>query len=251
MQHNKILEPDIKSLTINHLMDIGMLNQEESIISEFTVGDFSRRVDLALISPTRLFAYEIKSESDSLSRLEGQVEKYLEYFDKVTVITAPKHTKKTLEMTPNNVAVWEIINNKIKIKRKGTIRKNKSKQKLIDMMTVAELSQVLKKQGIVTTEKKRISIENSSLSAPLSVLREEAIKAIQARYRTRNELFLNEVAYRRSTPEDLKLLRTYNEPVKETENIKHKIDGFLECLNSIQKTSYKKANANKLIEVAC
>ena len=107
----------------------------------------------------KIYAYEIKSEGDTLTRLSPQVEKYLEYFDKVTVITAPKHTSKALHMTPSNVAIWEISNSTISIIRKGKLSSKINKLKFVDFMNVFGLIKYAGNEGIVLSSYKRSFLE--------------------------------------------------------------------------------------------
>lgn len=234
------LEPEIKSSLINFLVKKGTL-ESGLVINEFTIGDFSRRVDLAVIQNDRMLAFEIKSDADSLTRLEGQVEKYLQYFDKVTVVTAPKHTPKALELTPDNVAVWEIIGEKITIKRKGKISPVKNKNCLIEMMTVTELHKLSKKLLITTEGKRRKSLEAALINAPVNKLRREAIDSIILRYRKRNEQFFKEVNMRESTPKDLALLSTSSKVKKADSKID--IDCFIDSLERL-KLSFKNDSLN-------
>ena len=240
------LEPEIKSTIINQLLEKGQLNKNELIINEFTVGDFSRRVDLALVNSNNLFAFEVKSEADSLTRLEVQVDKYLEYFDKVTVVVAPKHTQKVLHQTPLHVAVWEFSDGVISVKRKGKLQKTISKQKFIDMMTACELLKLTKKFGLNMDTTRRCFLEEALMVVPRYKLREEAIGAIQARYKVRNDKFLDEVMERKATPNDLKLLKITKDIVThETTAIKSKIESFIEVLNGIQIGAIQVNNTNQ------
>lgn len=204
---NKILEPEIKSTLINYLVRKRVFESDDSIINEFTVGDFSRRVDLALVKKNTLLAFEVKSEADNLSRLEGQTNKYLEYFDKVIVVTAPKHTKKALDMTPDNVAVWEVLGESIIIKRRGKLNKYHSKSKLIELMTLTELVKLARNLNIKSHNNKRRVLVESLLAAPCYRLRENAIECLKKRYKSTNEAFTKETNSRLTTPLDLGLLR--------------------------------------------
>ena len=112
---NKILEIDIKAIILEYLIAKSRLNENHSIISEFAVDRNSRRADLVIADDRRLTGFEIKSEADSLCRLTGQTEKYLDYFDKVIVVAAPKHISNIVKTTPKNVAIWEVSNKGIKI----------------------------------------------------------------------------------------------------------------------------------------
>ncbi len=210
---NRPLETEIKSTVINHLVGSGHVCSGDIIINEFMVGDFSRRVDLALFKADRMFAFEVKSEADTLTRLEGQVEKYLTYFDKVIVVTAPKHTNKVLLGMPSDVAVWEVSNGNIHIKRKGRIRNIRTKNEFLKMMTALELKKFASRLNIKTSNKRRKTLETALIALPAFKLRAEAIKCIRLRYRERSECFFGNISKGVSTPEDIDHLKSYKRDI--------------------------------------
>lgn len=190
------LESAIKTTVINHLMykKNGLSSSTNAfIINEFSIANFTRRVDLIQAKKNQLFAFEIKSESDSLYRLKGQVDEYLEHFDKVTVVAAPKHVARVLELTPKNVAVWEITGGDLKIIRRGNILKINNKYKFLRMMTLNELSVFAKKMGVDVKEKRRKNIELSLLNISSLKIRNEAIVNIRARYKKRGKNIFEEL----------------------------------------------------------
>lgn len=184
----KMLESAIKALVINHIFlkenNVATI-ATDFIIDEFSVANFSRRVDLIHSKNNQIFAYEIKSEFDSLARLKGQVDEYITHFDKVTVVTAPRHIDKALLLTPKHVAVWEVTGNKLKVVRRGKISPITDKMKFIRMMTLIELLSLAKKLNIEIKDKKRKIVELSLLSIPTKYLREEAINSLKKRYSKR------------------------------------------------------------------
>ncbi len=125
---NTLLENDIKAMLINDMARRGLVCGSDVLINELTLNKFKRRADLVVAGKSGLHAYEIKSEADSLYRLEGQIEDYLKYFDKVTIVTHSRHTPKILETVTKNVEVWELKNTGFKIIRRG---KKKKSQKQI------------------------------------------------------------------------------------------------------------------------
>lgn len=213
----KQLESDLKALVIEQLINQKLLTSEDTIINELNLGDFSRRVDLAVIRKNKIYAYEIKSEGDTLARLSPQVEKYLEYFDKVTVITAPKHTSKALQMTPSNVAIWEISNSTISIIRKGRLSSKIDKLKFIDFMNVTDLIKYARNEGIVLSSYKRSSLEQTLIYQPSCKLRQYAVEALKQRYLENSEKFFSNISHSQSVHlKDLRHLKrrkkiTYNE----------------------------------------
>jgi hypothetical protein len=227
----KPLEPELKSNIINHLISKWGVSTHDLIINEFTVGDLSRRVDLALIKSNRLFAFEVKSDADSLVRLQGQVDKYLTYFDKVIVVTAPKHTRKALEKTPSHVAIWEISDGKISIKRTGRIKTINSKKELIEMMTAVELRKLARQLDIKTLNIRRKTLEAALMLAPCYKLRSSAISFVKSRYKLRNDKFFESIRDGYSTPEDLEHLKQSRKGVRTAEVIS--IEYFISALEKL------------------
>lgn len=184
----KMLESAIKALVVKNIFlkeNNDSATSNNFVIDEFSVANFSRRVDLIHLRKNKIFAYEIKSEFDSLSRLKGQVDEYLTHFDKVTVVAAPHHIDKILLLTPKHVAVWEVVGSKLKIVRRGKISPITDKMKFIRMMTLVELLSLAKKSNIEIKDKKRKTVELSLLSIPIKHLREEVINNLKKRYSKR------------------------------------------------------------------
>lgn len=205
----RLLEPDIKALVLNHLKANGRLTHDTSIINEFTIDRFSRRVDLAAIEEKSLVAFEIKSEADSLYRLEGQVEKYLKYFDKVIIVAASKHIKQITKTVPSHVGVWEVSNGKIKIKRSGRRISIRDKSSLIDLMKANELLKLSNRLNLTPSSKTRLHLEAALQRSPSGTLKRAAIQYIKERFHGTYSLFLNKVADNQVSPEDIQLLSPY------------------------------------------
>lgn len=184
----KILESKIKELVIESVFQkkaIMPTIKNDFIIDEFSVANFTRRVDLFYSKNDQFFAFEIKSEVDSLIRLKGQVDEYLTHFDKVTVVTASRHLEKVLQLTPKHVAVWEVSGDRLKVIRRGRISPITDKMKFIKMMTLIELLNLAKKMNIELNDKKRKTVEFSLLGIPIKNLREEAVNNLRVRYKKR------------------------------------------------------------------
>ncbi|MDG2532210.1 sce7726 family protein [Sphingomonas sp. HITSZ_GF] len=73
-----------------------------SMLREFRVGKC--KADLAILNGTAT-VYEIKSERDSLSRLETQIAAYMQVFAKVFVIAGENHIDAVLDRTPQEIGV--------------------------------------------------------------------------------------------------------------------------------------------------
>jgi len=142
----KNTESVIKINLIRWLEEKGFL-ENAVLINELPVANssrtkFSRRVDIA-VANGKLFGFEIKSEFDSLDRLEGQIELYGRRFDKVFVVCADKFTDKVLEMTNSAVAVieFESLGNglQFKMKRRGRVELKKKPEELLSFVNKKDI----------------------------------------------------------------------------------------------------------------
>ncbi len=79
--------------------------QTASMMSEFRVG--TCKADIVILNGTGT-VYEIKSERDSLSRLEKQVAAYSNVFATVNVIVGENHLKAVLDSVPDDVGVLKL-----------------------------------------------------------------------------------------------------------------------------------------------
>ena len=189
---NKLKEIEIKHKLKNHIFNKDKKSGQIAnnfIITEFSISNFSRRVDLVYFSKNKTIAFEIKSEFDSLLRLKDQTEEYLKYFDKVVVVGAKKHIEKIKNIVPENVAIWELAQDKIKVIRKGKIKYISEKLRFIRMMTLVELIKLCTRNNICHKNKKRSQIEINLTSLSTSHLKKEAIRCIKSRYKKRNNNF--------------------------------------------------------------
>jgi len=76
--------------------------QTASMINEFRVGDC--KADIAILNGTAT-VYEVKSERDSLTRLERQIAAYATVFAKVYVIAAESHIQAVTNTIPDFVGI--------------------------------------------------------------------------------------------------------------------------------------------------
>jgi hypothetical protein len=77
------------------------------MLTEFRAG--ASKADVAILNGTTT-VYEIKSERDSLTRLEGQLANYRDVFASVVVIAGEKHVAALLRSVPRDVGVMSLTN---------------------------------------------------------------------------------------------------------------------------------------------
>jgi hypothetical protein len=96
----------IYKAALTHRILMGRHNLRTAcMLSEFRVGEC--KADIAILNGTTT-VYEIKSERDSLSRLERQIENYRKVFASVFVIAGENHVETLLKSTPSDVGVMSL-----------------------------------------------------------------------------------------------------------------------------------------------
>jgi hypothetical protein len=72
---------------------------DSRIVEEMGIWSGSARIDIAVING-ELHGFELKSERDTLARLESQAELYSQVFDRLTLVAAKRHVDKAVSKIP-------------------------------------------------------------------------------------------------------------------------------------------------------
>ncbi len=118
-----------------------------SMLTEFRVG--LSRADLIILNGTAT-VYEIKSERDSLKRLESQLDAYRKVFAQVCVIASEEFIDRTLQLAPTDVGVLALCGRH----RITTVRKPQnapgrvSPVALFESIRISEAKQILSNLGV-------------------------------------------------------------------------------------------------------
>lgn len=226
-------EAQIKALVLEHLNQTKALTKQDVIISELFIDNYSRRADLVVSKMDKLFAYEIKSEADSLHRLNAQIEKYVESFDKTVVVAHQSHINKILKMLPTEVGVWQVTDEKIEILRDGKLRSRQDKKNFLQFMRAQEVKAFLRKENVAFKNQNRKSLEDLAIKFSLKKLRAVSVETLRRRYRPSTEKFWTSVtAAKTITASDVAELSLYLE--------KRKINRSVEIKQSLFWTEWKK-----------
>ncbi|QXA16568.1 sce7726 family protein [Aeromonas sp. FDAARGOS 1403] len=204
-------EADYKVATIEWIIKKGFLDNDSVLINELPVDNFSRRADL-VIANGKLHAIEIKSDADSLSRLSGQIDTYISFFDKVTVVCSQKYTQRALNILPERVELIELKtdrNNNIvlKVKRRGKTISITDPTRYLSFVEKRFLVSSIRQLGLTCSiGESRSSLYNKLNCFPRSTWREISLKYLKDKYRATSDLFLSSVRERASY-NNLHLLR--------------------------------------------
>lgn len=185
-------EGDIKAAVIDKLFSADALT-DAVLINEMVVANWSRRADL-VVANGKLHAFEIKSDLDSLRRLEGQLETYLHRFDKVTVVSTPKYLSLIKENADPRVEIWCATECSqgvaITVARRGISSIVTNKRILCAYLLKGELVSLLGTQGqVVTVDMPRNELEIRAEALSIKCIRAFVLEALKRRYRDTFELF--------------------------------------------------------------
>lgn len=185
-------EVRLKAAVIDRLLAGSHVDQDAVLISEMTVANWTRRADVVLANG-KLWAFEIKSESDSLVRLPGQIETFRTHFEKFTVVAAERFEKAVLALVPEGVGVW-IVDGEGNVKQKIAARQmTLSKEAYTSLMTATELRRLLAANGLrPTKEAPRATLVLIALRLPVADLASAARDAVKRRHMARHADFLNQ-----------------------------------------------------------
>ena len=213
-------EGDIKAAVIDKLFEIDALS-DAVLINEMVIANWSRRADL-VVANGKLHAFEIKSDLDSLRRLEGQLETYLNRFDKVTVVSTPKFINAIRDIADERVEIWVAVESTrgivLKIARRGRTNPVRNKKILCEYFLKSELVSLLSENGVAATiEMPRSNLESIAESLSVKALRDYVLRSLKLRYKETFEIFCENKSDK-TKPNDIQKLsklglKTVNETV--------------------------------------
>lgn len=189
-------EQDVKIAFIDWLYKKGLLN-DATIINEMVVANWSRRADLAVANGC-LQAFEIKSDFDSLKRLDGQLEIFTSRFEKVTVVCAPKFTYEVKKKVTPEVGVIEYLHDskgiRFKIVQRGRTSPIANKKIYINFLLKKELQSLLVENNIkFLSENGRSVLERIAENISLSKIRFFVLNAIKKRYKETSDNYFQKL----------------------------------------------------------
>ena len=183
---DKMKDIDIR----NSLMDkLNMQNEGHDylIIPEMVVCDGESRVDIA-VANENLYGYEIKSDVDTLDRLEIQKQSYNRTFDKVFIVVGSKFEKIISEHVPDWWGIYVAYydkNKEVKIKERKRGRKNEnvSAEALLELLWREEVATLLKQYGVksISGKNRRILRKMAIDNIPFEIIRNYTRETLKSR----------------------------------------------------------------------
>lgn len=185
-------EVEIKAALIDRLFKKGEVCRDAVLISEMVVDSWARRADVVLANG-KLQAFEIKSDFDSLVRLQGQLESYRAHFERVVLVVAPRFLSKVEQMAPDGVGIWVVEGegpDGIQEKRRARTVEL-SAEGAISLMTVTDLRRLLSANGVPgVASAPRRQLEEHARKLTRKDLAIAARDSVKRRFRTHFDRFM-------------------------------------------------------------
>lgn len=159
-----------------------------AFFSEMFVDGFARRADLVMANG-KLAAFEIKSERDSLDRLEGQLESYSRFFEQVTVVCAQRHLVRVRALAASDVGLWVVdAAGGLSVVRRARSREIRDKIAWLSFLPVDEMRALLRQKGLATAGTRDELLTAAVKGLKRSVLRDYVLSFMKRRHLRIQEL---------------------------------------------------------------
>ena len=124
---------------------------DTKVIDEMGLNLGSSIIDIAVINGS-MMGYEIKSDHDTLKRLENQIIEYIKVFDFLNIVTSKKFAPVIKDYVPKWWGIIEVVEkgNEVKIhqRRKAKLNKHISGYSLLQLLWKEELSNIIDVYGL-------------------------------------------------------------------------------------------------------
>jgi hypothetical protein len=152
MRYPKMEEIDIRKKLISRLASSNIAKRGR-IVEELGLCQGLGRIDVAIING-HFIGYEIKSEKDTLKRLNSQIPTYQKIFDKVTLVTTVRHYKEAEVQIPSNWGIMLAVETKNSIKlntvRPATCNDKYDPSSIVKLLWKDESKDLLKQFGVTS-----------------------------------------------------------------------------------------------------
>ncbi|GIM45918.1 hypothetical protein DNHGIG_14670 [Collibacillus ludicampi] len=152
--------------TIKYYFIKNYLNRKDEV-STFEMNVGASRLDIGRING-KSYAYEIKTELDSLDKLDKQIQDYSQVFEYIYVVVHTKHLPKVSEQVPEYCGIVSFRNVggawKFHPRRKANKNENIDPVAQLNCLTSKELDQMMKLAGIKESLKGRETKEDILLN---------------------------------------------------------------------------------------
>ena len=179
---------DLKVAFIDYILE--HFGEDVVIGHEVMYGSNERFADLIILYRGYTYAVEIKSDSDSLNRIDDQLNAYKKLFNYVIVVCGQKYKQHLNSSLPDGVGLFEVTNEKVvkQIKRPRRITAKLDKQ---EMLLTIRASYLAQKADFPVARKSAFSIRQQYSKKRTSYIQEILYSYWYAKLRPAYETFLS------------------------------------------------------------
>ena len=199
----------MKALVVSALLPT--LAVDEVLGSEVRFGEGKYRADLAVSSPIRLSAFEIKGPRDNLDKLAAQALGYAALFLDFSVVTEEAWLSAVRPQVPRSAGLLVLRGAQLHTVRKPLPRIRLTPEASLRWLRTTELRDLLRAKGLATSGHYEALAEIARASVPANDLSVFALKSIHSRLTPRFEAFRAELG-QTVTLDDIRML-TLNDQV--------------------------------------
>ena len=186
----------------------------EAIVSELVIDKWANRADLVTVGD-ELVGYEIKTRTDKLVRLLGQLESYSQTFERVYVVAATRHMNAILSTIPAHVGIKEIVDFgagcEVRDVKPAGLSPALSAFNSLQLLPAIEIKRLLTLAGKRPSNRTRCNLVDQAEKLPLMVIRKFLASYLKTRYGRTSQSFMTDVRGRRICANDLQTLRLWND----------------------------------------
>ncbi|MDA1348445.1 MAG: sce7726 family protein [Chloroflexi bacterium] len=143
-------DAEIRLALLSRLLEEHADDADTAFIEELGVCRGQTRIDLAVVNGL-LHGYEIKSDRDSLRRLNGQVEFYSKVVDRATLVVGGRHLSETLDMIPRWWGALLVTSGphglQFKTMRRGRNNPHRDPRSLVELLWLDDAISLLTRRG--------------------------------------------------------------------------------------------------------
>lgn len=122
---------------------------------EVMYGSSRRVADMVFISKGHSYAIEIKSEFDSIARLEGQLKEYQTLFDYIIIFSAPNHIERINTNIPDYIGLYSINQYGIQILHREKLNHHVQKSEMLISIPSAAIKTDFSVKGKLSSDEIR------------------------------------------------------------------------------------------------
>lgn len=180
---------ELKVVFIDYILE--HFGQDVIIGHEMMYGSNERFADLVILYKGYTYAVEIKSDSDSLNRINDQLDAYQKLFNYVIVVCGKKYKQHLKSNLPDGVGLFEVVNERIvkRIKRPRRTTSKLDKQEMLLSIRASYLAQIA---NFPVTHKSAFDIRSLYAKKRTSCIQEILYNYWSLRLRPAYESFISE-----------------------------------------------------------